>query len=437
MRRTYVILLLAVLAAACTGAFGEERFPPPEFTATEYALPSPTQPPARDGLWEGVDIAVLLVALCLSAWLVLRKRSRRGVYALMLFSMAYFGFYRDGCVCPIGGIQNVAQAACAADFVLPLSVLAFFFLPLVFTLIFGRVYCASVCPHGALQDAVVLKPIQVPAWLDHALGLFAYLYLGLAVLWAATGAAYVICEYDPFVPLFRMTGSVNMLTLGTVFLLAGAFVGRPYCRYLCPYGAILRLLSPLSRWKVSIYPDRCIDCRLCDTSCPYGAIRPTTPVGPAPPRAPDRRRLAGALVLLPLLVALCAWLGSGLAGPLARMHPAVQRAETVAFGAKSETELSKDDADRLLAFRQNAASAAALPAEAREVMERFESAAPWFGAWVGLVIAAKLIALTLRRRRDEYLADRGTCVACARCFDYCPGEKGLLDPEIAARARRP
>lgn len=437
MRRTRAILLLAAMATAGVDAFGEERFPPPEFTATEYALPSPTRPAARDGLRVRMDVAVLLAALGLSAWLVLRKRSRRGVYALMLFSIAYFGFYREGCVCPIGGIQNVAQAACAADYVLPLSALAFFFLPLLFTLVFGRVYCASVCPHGALQDAVVLKPVQVPAWLDHALGLFAYLYLGLAVLWAATGAAYVICEYDPFVPLFRMTGSVNMLTLGAVFLLAGAFVGRPYCRYLCPYGAILRLLSPLSRWKVSIYPDRCIDCRLCDTSCPYGAIRPTTPTGPAPLRAPDRRRLAGAIVLLPVLVALSAWLGSGLAGPLARMHPAVQRAETVALAGGTEAKPSKDDADRLLAFRQNAAQAAAIPAEAREVLDRFEHAAPWFGAWVGLVISVKLITLMLRRRRDEYLADRGACVACARCFDYCPGEKGLLDPEIAARARRP
>lgn len=437
MKRTRAFLLLAALVAACAGAFGEERFPPPEFSATEYALPSPTRPAARDEFRAVVDVAVLFGALSLSAWLVLRKRSRRGVFALMIFSIAYFGFYREGCVCPIGGIQNVAQAACAADFVLPLSALAFFFLPLIFTLVFGRVYCASVCPHGALQDAVVLKPIQVPAWLDHALGLFAYFYLGLAVLWAATGAAYVICEYDPFVPLFRMTGSVNMLTLGAVFLLAGAFVGRPYCRYLCPYGAILRLLSPLSRWKVSIYPDRCIDCRLCDASCPYGAIRPTTPVGPAPPRPTDRGRLAFALVLLPLLVALSAWLGSGLAGPLARMHPAVQRAETLAHGEGAGTKLSKDETDRLLAFRQNAAAAAVLPVEAREVLDRFEGAAPWFGAWAGLVIAVKLIALTLRRRRDEYLADRSTCIACARCFDYCPGEKGLLDPEIAARARRP
>lgn len=156
MRRTRGLLLLAALAAACTGAFGEERFPPPEFTATQYALPAPTRPEARDGMRAGVDVAVLFGALCLSAWLVLRKRSRRGVYALMVFSIAYFGFYREGCVCPIGGIQNVSQAAWAADFVLPLSALAFFFLPLVFTLIFGRVYCASVCPHGALH----LPPAQ-------------------------------------------------------------------------------------------------------------------------------------------------------------------------------------------------------------------------------------------------------------------------------------
>ncbi len=61
-----------------------------------------------------------------------------------------------------------------------------------------------------------------------------------------------------------------MLILGACFLVIGLFIGRPYCRYLCPYGALLRPLSRLSRWHVRIPPEECINCRLCADACPYG-----------------------------------------------------------------------------------------------------------------------------------------------------------------------
>ena len=72
--------------------------------------------------------------------------------------------------------------------VVPITVAAFFLLPLAFTLFFGRTFCAAVCPLGAVQELVALRPINVPVWLDHALGLFAYVYLGAGVVFAASGA---------------------------------------------------------------------------------------------------------------------------------------------------------------------------------------------------------------------------------------------------------
>ena len=84
---------------------------------------------------------------------------------------------------------------------------------------------------------------------------------------------------------FRLGGNANMLIFGSCVLLIGVFVGRPYCRYLCPYGAVLALLSRVSKWHLRIVPGDCIQCRLCEDACPYGAIQP-----PTVPQSPEQRR---------------------------------------------------------------------------------------------------------------------------------------------------
>ena len=50
------------------------------------------------------------------------------------------------------------------------------------------------------------------------------------------------------------------------------FIGRPYCRYLCPYGALLAILSRFSWHGVTITPDEELDCGLCIDACPFGSI---------------------------------------------------------------------------------------------------------------------------------------------------------------------
>ena len=268
-----------------------------------------------------------MAALVFVSWLLLRRRSRAGVVATGIFSVLYFGFWKKGCICSIGSIQNIAQALSDSSFGVPLAVLFFGFTPLIFALFFGRVFCAAVCPHGALQDLVLLKPVKVPAWLDHSLRMLAWIYLGLAVVFAATGGGFIICQYDPFVPIFRLSGSLTMVLLGVVCWCLGIFVGRPFCRFLCPYGVLLGLASSVSKWRVRITPDTCTQCRLCEESCPFGAIEKSTVEAPVRARSADKRRLLLLLVLLPILIATGAGLGGMAGGALARKHRVVNLAE--------------------------------------------------------------------------------------------------------------
>ncbi|OPZ05858.1 MAG: putative electron transport protein YccM [candidate division BRC1 bacterium ADurb.BinA364] len=220
-----------------------------------------------------MDFAALTGALLAASLFAHRWRSRRAMVWLSIFSLGYFGFYRLGCVCPIGAIQNVSRAVFDPSFALPWAVLGFFILPLLFALFFGRVFCGGVCPLGAMQDLVMLKSARAPRWLEIALGSLRHVYLGLAVLFAALGARYVICEFDPFVGFFRMNARfpIWIWSIGVVAL--SMVVGRPYCRFLCPYGVLLGWFSRFAAKRVTITPEDCVVCHLCVDSCPFGAIR--------------------------------------------------------------------------------------------------------------------------------------------------------------------
>ena len=411
------ILSLMLLAAAAVPVRAEV-VSVPDFT--KYEIPQTQNPSPRPDWQEYLDVGALAAGLALASYFALVRRSRRGLFLLSIASLAWLGFWRKGCVCPIGAIQNVAVGVCDGSYTVPLAVVAFFTLPLVFTLFVGRTFCASVCPLGAVQELVAIRPIRTPVWLDHALGLLAYVYLGAAVLFAATGTAFVICRYDPFVGMFRLSSSASMLAVSAGFLLVGVFVGRPYCRYLCPYGAILGLASHVARWHVKIPPKDCIQCRLCEDSCPYGAIRTPTIVRPAAERHKGRRRLAALMALAPVLIGVGGWLGTELEAPLAKLHPTVQLADQLISEIPGQPAQATNAIE---AFRNSGRPEAELYREARDVTRRLGAAGGWFGAWVGLVIGIKLIHLSIRRRRTDYQPDRANCVSCGRCFWYCPSEQ--------------
>lgn len=411
--RALILGLVAIPVTAMCQTADQHAQPPPQFT--DYRIPTERAALPRDGAFQYVDLAILAAVLGLTAWIVLTRRSRKELRVVSGFSLAYFGFYRLGCVCSIGSIQNVAFAASHSDYRLPLTVAGFFGLPLLAALFFGRVFCGGACPMGAMQDLLLLRPIKLPAGVRASLETIPYVYLGFAVLFAGTGAAFAICEYDPFVSMFRLHGHLLMVLFGATVLAASLFVGRPYCRFACPYGVLLRWCSSVAKHGVSVTPHECIQCHLCANACPFDSIQ--APRSDRRNRTEVGRRITSVLVAAPMLIAALAVAGWRLSPVVASWDSRVHRAHVLRQAELHPTPQKTVIADAWDRSRHTNQEAYRIGAE---VEREFAFGTPLLGAWIGIVIVLRALLALRQKPSPDYSVDASACLSCARCYSACP-----------------
>ena len=392
------------------------RFPRPDFESG-YQYPEYAYAVPNELLWDIIDVAMLLVLLGIVTWALFKRRKRGPILAVSVISVAYFGFFRGGCVCSIGSIQNVALAFVDPTYVLPLAVFLFFIIPILFAFLFGRVFCAGVCPFGALQDLVNVKNYRPSKAVAGALSIIPWIYLAFALLYALTRTRFIICKFDPFIGIFRLGGDIGVIGFGIVLLVLSVFTGRPFCRFLCPYGALLSLFSSVSIFKVRITPKPCISCDLCHDSCPVDAIKAPYRNETKETSTEGVRRVLAYIIVLPILSISGALLLRWSSPDLAKAHADVRLYDLVqAYEARPDGPMPLE----VEAYYSHGRTMEDLTAAKDATLADFRLYSTLAGFLIGLVVGLKLLGLSLKRGRDEYEIDYGSCIGCAKCYGYCP-----------------
>jgi NosR/NirI family nitrous oxide reductase transcriptional regulator len=148
----------------------------------------------------------------------------------------------------------------------------------VSTVLWGRLYCGRICAYGALTqllDPIVPRRmrVEIPVRIEKHANLIKYGVLaGVIVYFLITRDVALPVRYaEPFW-MFSLFGTTGMWIGLAVLLVATVFVRNLYCRFLCPVGAMLGILSNLTVFRIKRWSE-CKTCKICEKTCEWGAIR--------------------------------------------------------------------------------------------------------------------------------------------------------------------
>jgi polyferredoxin len=186
---------------------------------------------------------------------------------------------------PIAGLMNLKYFLATGDIpsIHPAAMLllaAF----LIMSLLFRKAFCGWICPIGTLSEALwklgrklLKRNWSFPRRLDIPLrgvkylllAFFVYAIGGMSVgaIEAFQSSPYGLVSDVKMLRFFLTLSGTAAITIGALLILS-LFFQNFWCRYLCPYGALMGLASLFSPAKISRNPQRCIDCGQCTKACP-------------------------------------------------------------------------------------------------------------------------------------------------------------------------
>ena len=196
-------------------------------------------------------------------------------YVTLAAAVAYMGFTKSQLISVVNVYGLVTGNMPVFRYSLAWYLFAAF--TVITTVMWGRLYCGRVCAFGALtqlMDRVVPARLrlEVPAWLEQRAAWIKYGLLATTLLYfLATADIPAYRWVEPFW-MFTRRGTTAMWIALAVLLAATVFVRNLYCRFLCPVGAFLGILSKATVFRIKRWKE-CDTCKICEKACEWGAIR--------------------------------------------------------------------------------------------------------------------------------------------------------------------
>ena len=222
-----------------------------------------------------VDIAVFAGFTVLALVSFFRK-DKKLKYVTLAACVVLLGFWKSQLITIVNIFGLITLDLPIFRYSAAWYVLAIF--TVVSTVLWGRLYCGRMCAFGALtqlMDATLPASWrrEPPLWLERRASFIKYGILAGAILYfLVTRDRFIFRYIEPFW-MFGLHGNVVMWSMLAALLVATVFVRNVYCRFLCPVGAALGVLSQVTtvfsikRWK------ECSTCKICEKACEWGAIQ--------------------------------------------------------------------------------------------------------------------------------------------------------------------
>lgn len=181
--------------------------------------------------------------------------------------------------CPFGGVEALANLVPSGVFTRGTGATNLVMLGgvLLSILVFGGAFCGWVCPLGTifewlykLRAKIWKKRIELPRSVHNVLRYSKYLVLVLVIIATHATSRLAFEHFDPYYASFTLgRGGITLgIIILAIFALAGLFVERFFCLYLCPLSGVIVPFAKLSATGIVRNCDKCVDCGTCDSVCP-------------------------------------------------------------------------------------------------------------------------------------------------------------------------
>ncbi len=185
-------------------------------------------------------------------------------------------------ICPFGGVVSFWQLLNFGTLVKKVheSSVVLAVLGLLLSLIFGPVVCGWVCPFGTFQEWLARLGRKIfgkkynnfiPKRLDSVLRYLRYGVFAWVTYMTIISGKLIFQDYDPYYTLFNFwTGEVAVTGYVALAVVVGLslVIERPFCKYACPYGALLGVFNLFRIFGIRRNAPTCISCKACTKACP-------------------------------------------------------------------------------------------------------------------------------------------------------------------------